>query len=253
MGGRIHKNTRKVLCVIKNSAVQVIRSCFRGRFLFLLISILLLLILSPLLDSFIGLRFLLDIFMTIILMSGVYAVSQKKIYMLITAALAIPLLASLWSDYFIKIPYFQLTGQICGVLCMAFMVIIILSHIIRVKNVTADIIYGAIVVYLLMALMWSFTYSVVEDLHPGSFIIPESPIKDSRFLFTYFSFVTLSTLGYGDITPLTAPACSLSILEAIIGQIYLVVVVAWLVGMFVSQSLVKNTRYNGINNKKGKL
>ena len=190
--------------------------------------------------------------MTIILISGVYAVSQKKIYMLITAAFAIPLLASLWSAYFVKIPYFQLTGQICGVLCMAFIVIIILSHIIRVKNVTADIIYGAIVVYLLMALMWGFMYSVVEDLHPGSFIIPEGLVKDSRFLFTYFSFVTLSTLGYGDITPLTAPACSLSILEAIIGQIYLVVVVAWLVGMFVSQSLLKNKQYNLINKKRGK-
>ncbi|MBW1932626.1 MAG: two pore domain potassium channel family protein [Deltaproteobacteria bacterium] len=239
--------------MIKNSDVQVISSCLRGRFLFLLISILLLLILSPLLDNFIGLKFLLNIFMTAIFISGVYAVSQKKIYMLITAALAIPMLASLWSAYFIKIPYFQLTGQICGVLCMAFMVIIILSHIIRVKNVTADVIFGAIVVYLLMALMWSFMYSVVEDLHPGSFIIPEGPIKDSRFLFTYFSFVTLATLGYGDVTPLTAPACSLSIIEAIIGQIYLVVVVAWLVGMFVSQSLVKNTRYNVINHKREKV
>lgn len=189
--------------------------------------------------------------MTIILISGVYAVSQKKIYMLITAVLALPLLASLWSAYFVKIPYFQLTGQICGVLCMAFIVIIILSHIIRVKNVTADIIFGAIVVYLLMALMWNFMYLVLEDLHPGSFILPEGPIKDSRFLFIYFSFVTIATLGYGDITPLTAPACSLSILEAIIGQIYLVVVVAWLVGMFVSQSLVKNKQYNVINKKGG--
>ena len=237
--------------MIKNSAVQVILSCLRGRFLFLLISILLLLIISPLLDNFIGLKFLLNIFMTIILISGVYAVSQKKIYMLITAVLALPLLASLWSAYFIKIPYFQLTGQICGVLCMAFIVIIILSHIIRVKNVTADIIFGAIVVYLLMALMWNFMYLVLEDLHPGSFILPEGPIKDSRFLFIYFSFVTIATLGYGDITPLTAPACSLSILEAIIGQIYLVVVVAWLVGMFVSQSLVKNKQYNVINKKGG--
>jgi len=236
--------------VIKDSVIQIIRSCFRGRFLFLLISILLMLVLSPLLEDFVGLKFLLNIFMTVIFISGVYAVSQKKIYMLITAALAIPLLASLWSAYFIKIPYFQLTGQICGVLCMAFMVIIILSHIIRVKNVTADVIFGAIVVYLLMALMWSFMYSVVEDLHPGSFVIPEGPIKDSRFLFTYFSFVTLSTLGYGDITPLTAAACSLSILESIIGQIYLVVVVAWLVGMFVSQSMARNSRETVIHHKK---
>jgi hypothetical protein len=122
------------------------------------------------------------------------------------------------------------------------MVIIILSHITREKHVTEDVIFGAIVAYLLMAIMWSFMYSVVEDLHPGSFVIPEGPVKHSQFLFTYFSFVTIATLGYGDITPLTAAACSLSILEAIIGQIYLVVVVAWLVGMFVSQSIAGNSR-----------
>ncbi|NOR05488.1 MAG: two pore domain potassium channel family protein, partial [Deltaproteobacteria bacterium] len=216
-------------CVLKDSVIQIIRSCCRGRFLFLLISILLLLVLSPLLDNFIGLKFLLNIFMTAIFISGLYAVSQKKTYILITAVLATPMLASIWSAYFIKIPYLWLTGRICGVLCMAFMVIIILSHIIRVKNVTADVIFGAIVAYLLMAIMWGFIYSVVEYLHPGSFVIPEGPIKDSRFLFTYFSFVTIATLGYGDITPLTAAACSLSILESIIGQIYLVVMVAWLV------------------------
>ncbi len=228
--------------MIKDSVIQIIRSCFRGRFLFLLISILLLLVLSPLLEDFVGLKFLFNIFMTAIFISGVYAVSHKKIYTLITAVFATPMLASMWSVYFVKTHYFWLAGRICGVLCIAFMVIIILSHITRVKNVTEDVIFGAIVAYLLMAIMWSFIYSVVEDLHPGSFVIPEGPVKDSRFLFTYFSFVTIATLGYGDITPLTAAACSLSILEAIIGQIYLVVVVAWLVGMFVSQSMARNSR-----------
>ena len=230
----------------------MIRSCFRSRFLFLLISILLLLILSPLLYNFIGIKFFLNVFMTAILISGTYAVSNKKIYILITAVLAMPMLLSMWSADFVQIPYILLTGEICGVLCMAFMVIIILSHIVRVKNVTEDVIFGAIVVYLLIGLMWSFMYSVAEYIHPGSFVMPEGPIKNSEFLFTYFSFVTLVTLGYGDITPLTAPVCSLSALEAIIGQIYLIVVVAWLVGMFVSQSMVRNSRETVIHHKKKK-
>ena len=53
--------------------------------------------------------------------------------------------------------------------------------------------------------------------------------------FEYFSFITITTLGYGDITPLTNRASALTLLEAIIGQIYLVVLVAWLVGMYVSR------------------
>jgi voltage-gated potassium channel Kch len=58
--------------------------------------------------------------------------------------------------------------------------------------------------------------------------------------FLYFSYVTMTTLGYGDITPIAPIARSLAMLEALIGQIYLVVMIAWLVGMNVSQSLGKN-------------
>jgi voltage-gated potassium channel Kch len=53
--------------------------------------------------------------------------------------------------------------------------------------------------------------------------------------FEYFSFVTITTLGYGDITPVTDKASALALIEAFVGQIYLVVLVAWLVGMYVSR------------------
>jgi hypothetical protein len=92
-----------------------------------------------------------------------------------------------------------------------------------------------------MALAWSFIFGAVESLHPGSFSIPEiQGISTSRH-FLYYSFVTITTLGYGDITPVTSLARSLSTLEAVIGQLYLVVQVAWLVGVHVSQSMLKRS------------
>jgi voltage-gated potassium channel len=92
-----------------------------------------------------------------------------------------------------------------------------------------------------MALAWSSIFAVVESLHPGSFSLPDiEGISPSRG-FLYFSFVTITTLGYGDITPVTSLARSLSILEAVIGQLYLVVQVAWLVGVHVSQSMLKKS------------
>ncbi len=94
---------------------------------------------------------------------------------------------------------------------------------------------AAVVTYLLMALMWSFAYALLEFYQPGSFNSLEGLTRDSRQFFLYYSFVTLTTLGFGDITPLTEKAKALTILQAFIGQIYLVVILAWLVGMHVSR------------------
>lgn len=183
-----------------------------------------------------------DIFFTSILISAVYAVSKKKYILLVAALLALPMLVSIWSDNFVKVPSLILVGDCFGILFMAFMVIVILSFIFREQEVTGNVIYGAIVVYLLIAIMWAFVFSVMESINPGSFAIGEGQIEVGRPLFIYYSFVTITTLGYGDITPITALANSFSFLEAVIGQIYLVVLVARLVGIHISQSMNRGSR-----------
>ncbi len=136
-----------------------------------------------------------------------------------------------------KVPSLIFVEEIFGILFLAFMVIVILSFIFGEQEVTSNTIYAAIVVYLLIAIMWAFIYSVLESINPGSFAISESQIEVERPLFIYYSFITITTLGYGDITPVTATANSFSFLEAVIGQIYLVVLVARLVGMHIAQSM----------------
>jgi hypothetical protein len=89
--------------------------------------------------------------------------------------------------------------------------------------------------YLLAALMWAFVYTVIELVDPASFNIDLSRPQDYLLEFQYFSFVTITTLGYGDITPVTEVAKAITALEAVVGQLYLVVAVAWLVGMYVSK------------------
>ena len=71
--------------------------------------------------------------------------------------------------------------------------------------------------------------------NPASVHCTEKGHRLETMRFEYFSFVTITTLGYGDITPLTNRASALALIEALIGQIYLVVLVAWLVGMYVSR------------------
>jgi len=143
----------------------------RHRFIFLLAMLLFMLAVVPFLEGFIGLRTLFNVFLSAVLVSAVYALSQKIRHLAIAAVLAIPMLISIWSDYVVRSDALFLIGRICGVLFMAFMIFHILSHIFKQQEVTKDTIAGAAAVYMLFALMWAFTYSVLERLQPGSFAI----------------------------------------------------------------------------------
>jgi hypothetical protein len=102
-------------------------------------------------------------------------------------------------------------------------------------DISLNRIVGAVCVYLLLGVMWSIAYFVLEFLQPGSFRgLTElvSPALNPDWI--YFSFVTITTLGYGDITPVTQTARSLSFAEAIVGQFYIAVLVAGLVSAYIS-------------------
>jgi len=219
-----------------------IQTTFKGRFLFLLISLLCFLVVSPLLSGFLGIRVLLDIFLTAIFITALYTFSRKKHLLLIGTLLALPMVAATWSTYFVKIPLIYLTGQCFGIVFIAFMVVTILSFIFKQYKITLDVINGTVVVYLLIAIMWSFIFRVIEVLQPGSFTITQGLGEETRLTFIYYSIVTITTLGYGDITPVTDVAQSFSALEAIVGQIYLVVLVARLVGIHIAQSMSKKSQ-----------
>jgi len=212
------------------------------RFLFLMASILLLLALSPLLDAFIGIQMLLNLFLSVILVSGIFAVSHKKYLKILASLLALPMLVAIWTSYIVaEAPVVFLVGGVFGVLFFALISAVILSFIFKAKVITQELIYGSVVVYLCLGLMWGFIYISLEILQPGSFALTSIQGDDLRNVFFYHSFVTLTTLGYGDITPLTNAARNYSILESIIGQIYLTVLVARLVGMHISQSMEKKS------------
>jgi hypothetical protein len=217
------------------------RWCFKRRFLALLLLILAMLIIVPLADEFVRLRMLMDIFWSAIFIAVIYAVSQKKHHILVGVLLALPMLGSIWSRYFVQYSALEAVGGLCGAVFFIFAIIQILIFVYTQKEVTRDLIAGAAIVYLLMALAWSFIFGVVESLDPGSFSIPDIEGISTSQSFLYLSFVTITTLGYGDITPVTSLARSLCILEAVIGQLYLVVQVAWLVGVHVSQSMLKKS------------
>ena len=214
---------------------RLVEKFVQERFLFVLVSLLSFLILSPLLKGFIGLSNLLNIFLTFILLSSIYAVSQKMHQRVIALLLAFPLLLSTWINYYIESPALSIVGTFSGILFFGFIVVIILSFVLKQAKVTLNVIYASIVVYLSLAMMWGMIFILVELLEPASLTMVQE--GESSFHFFYYSFVTITTLGYGDITPTTEIARSLALLEAVIGQIYLVVLVARLVGIHIAQSM----------------
>jgi hypothetical protein len=211
------------------------KACYNDRFLFLIVFIVALIVLGPFVEGFIGLRFFMELFFSIIFIATIYAASQKKYHIIIAAILIIPTLLAVWTEDIPTNNTLLTIGYICGVIVFAFAVISILIYIFSHQVVTRQTISAAIVVYLLLALMWTFIYRLMENLYPASFAIAHSKLQDAENIYLYFSLVTITTLGYGDITPTGSQVLSMAVLEAITGQIYLVVVVAWLVGMYVSR------------------
>ena len=207
----------------------------KERFLILLCLILGLHVLVPILNRFTTARIFLELFLTAIAISMLYTISHKKGHVIVGMLLAIVMLASVWSQYAYPNKLITAIGMVAGVLFAALVIVSILGFMFKSEKVDREIIYAAILLYLLAALTWAFVYTFLELVDPASFNIDLSQPQSYLLVFQYFSFVTITSLGYGDITPVTEVAKAITTLEAVAGQLYLVVAVAWLVGMYVSK------------------
>jgi hypothetical protein len=220
--------------MIRKAELRVTEILPKGRFMKLLVLLLGMLVLSPLFEEFFKVRILGELFFTAIFIYASYSFSRSKALVAAGVSLAVPAIASFWLKPFFTGQWVEISGGLCGMAFIALIIAAILRNIFLQQNVSADLIAGAIVAYLLMAVMWSLLYNVLEAAHPGSFKFPEGTIQLRGEMSVYFSLVTITTVGYGDITPVTRVARAFANLEAVVGQLYLVILVSWLVGMYVS-------------------
>ena len=180
-------------------------------------------------------KVLVDVYIIFIFLVGVYSISPRRHFAYFGLFLALPKFIATVISYKAHVPAMVLVGDVFGVLCLLFIGYKILDYVFKQHKITGDIISVIVVIYLLLAYSWALIFQSIEIVQPGSFYIPESYQQD-RFSFLYFSLITITTIGYGDIIPVSNLAKACAVLNGLIGQIYLVVVVATLVGMRISQA-----------------
>jgi hypothetical protein len=211
------------------------------RFLYLLCSIIFLIVASPFLQQGVGSEILLIFIVTAVLLSAINSVSDKRRHLILACLLAAP--------WFVASVVTKLSGTLFpefyealfGSLFFMYTTVRIFSWILNDKKVTSDTLYGAICVYILIGLTWSFFYVLILTTSHDAFHINPANNPDNIINWndlTYYSFVTLTTLGYGDITPVTPIARPVAYLEAILGQVYLAIIIARLVGLHISGAVL---------------
>ena len=211
-----------------------------GRLTLLLVSILLLLLLRPFLEGFVVARLLLTALFTATLVSAIYCISRPPWAFKLGLALIVPAIVLAWAPFAVASPVLEQGGYLFMMLAFGFTAVVIIAHTLRAKEVTVEHIAGVLSAYLLLGLVWGLAYFLLESANPGSLSI-DVVSDEARFgASVYYSFVTLTTLGYGDILPLSDRARSLAYVEAVVGQFYLAVLLAKLVGMRVAASSSKD-------------
>ena len=163
-----------------------------------------------------------------LLLAAVAALVSRRRLFIVGLILAVPAVGLIFLPG--RVP--TVAGGVFTIAMLLLICFVILRRIAKHLVITSATVSGSLVVYLTFGVIWAEAYWLIEHLRPESFtgLSGTADIVVQQDLF-YYSYVTLATLGYGDINPVSPGARSLAITEALVGQLYLVVMVAGLVGM----------------------
>ncbi len=208
------------------------RVLHRYRFRILLASLLLLLAVEPLAEPGSSFQPVLGVALSLVIISGILAMQHERMLLGIAILLGVPVLIAWWASALIP---FTFAVALIPILFFTFFAVFLLRAVVTADEVTSDIIAGALSVYLLLGLIWSIIYYSIALIDPAAFNVG-SAIADTgsldRMDFVYYSFITLATVGYGDITPVASLAQSFAYAEAVTGVLYIAVLVARLVSAY---------------------
>lgn len=205
-----------------------------------LIAVVLLFVVSPFVELIPGGNLIETVLITLVLVMGVLAVGRRRRTLVVAVILALPAFIGKWVNHFrpdwVPTEVFLVTG----LLFVIFVVAHLLGFILRAPRVNSEVLCAGISTYLLLGLSWSFAYLLVAQLAPDAFFLNNGTTTGHSLHGAdafYFSLITLSTVGYGDIIPVSNVARMLAAMEAITGSLFVAVFIARLVALYSSERL----------------
>lgn len=219
-------------------AKRISRALASRRMLILFVSLLCLIIVSSFVDG----PLVFALLFTLTLFSGVYAAGGSRNAMRGAWLLGLPFFAGIWISQSTAHPVAEWATFISGTLFLAYTTGIVLRSVLWARDVDVEVLFGAAAVYLLLGQTFAMLCILVEQAFPGSFTnlsYLDDGTLDIDTLF-YYSFVTLASLGYGDITPTWDVPRTLAILESVMGIFYTTILVARLVSVYTAQAMIRD-------------
>ena len=216
----------------------------KTRYQLLFLTLIALVLTGPFFGRSLAGRVAVDILFTTVLAAGLWSVVRSGLFFVLATAIAAIAFLTRWAAYAVGGPL-SILAVVLTAMFLPIVAVSIIADVMRDEHVTLEHISGAAAVYLLLGLFWALLYLALHIIHPGSLsgagLMDETgrPVTNA---FIYFSFVTLATLGYGDIVPVTPEARALAITEAVIGQLYVVVLIARLVAQHSTSRPSKGSR-----------
>ncbi len=217
-----------------------------GHYGWLLIALLSTVFLAPLLQDYrVGIR-VADLISGTVMVAGVLSAITRRIHVLMLAGIAVLAIAARFVDPFVDTTLTALSAELMSFIFLLSVFAIIIKDIFRTSLVTTDTLVGSICGYLILSTIFASVYAFLVILYPDSFMInaglgvEEGALgEDSSHygLTNYFSIITLTTVGFGDIVPQNSYARTVVSVEAMSGQVYMTVIVARLVGLHLSRSI----------------
>jgi voltage-gated potassium channel len=201
----------------------------------LLFALILLFAVTPFIEDLPNGDFVESGLITLVMVASLVAVGRDHRVLISGAVLLVPAIAGKWLNHFFPDYISPFYFPIFGIAFFAFTIDRILRFILQTTHVDTEILSAGIVVYLMLGILWAQAYTLLAQLTPDTFHFPLGEHSERHmggFNAFYFSFSTLTTVGFGDITPMSKIARTLAVVEAVTGTLYLAILISRLVGMY---------------------